>query len=77
MNFKTLISSPRLVIQKIRVIGNGFIAFESDFKTGINVIRGDNSSGRTTLLKLFEFGLGANVSPTRFFIPDSPEKRWR
>ena len=65
--------SPSLVIQKIRVTSDRGVALELDLKRGLNVIRGENSSGRTTLLKLFEFGLGADVVVARFFVPEVQE----
>lgn len=66
--------SPSLFIKAIRVLGNSGIVLElSDLRRGINVIRGENSSGRTTLLKLFEFGFGADITVSRFFIPEIQE----
>jgi predicted nucleic acid-binding Zn-ribbon protein len=65
--------SPSLVIQRIRVTSDRGVALELDLKRGLNVIRGENSSGRTTLLKLFEFGLGADVVVARFFVPEVQE----
>lgn len=64
-------NSPSLVITEIRVSRkNGRLALAATgFGKGLNVIRGENSTGRTTLLKLFEFGLGANLN-IRDFIPE-------
>jgi len=49
-------SSPSLVITEIRVSRkDGGLALQAKgFGKGLNVIRGENSTGRTTLLKLFE-----------------------
>ncbi|MCB8948204.1 MAG: hypothetical protein H6653_09325 [Ardenticatenaceae bacterium] len=64
-------SSPNLVITEIRVShkDGGFALSPTRFEKGLNVIRGENSTGRTTLLKLFEFGLGANLKVGNF-IPE-------
>lgn len=64
-------SFPGLVITEIRVShkDGGFALSPTQFDRGLNVIRGENSTGRTTLLKLFEFGLGANLE-IRHFIPE-------
>ncbi|MEZ4514977.1 MAG: hypothetical protein R3C62_24140 [Chloroflexota bacterium] len=63
--------SPSLVITEIRVSrkDGGLALKATPFSKGLNVIRGENSTGRTTLLKLFEFGLGANLN-IRDFIPE-------
>lgn len=65
------INSPSLVITEIRVSHKvkGLALPATKFSRGLNVIRGENSTGRTTLLKLFEFGLGANLE-IRHFIPE-------
>ncbi len=67
-------NSPNLVITEIRVSrkGGGLALPATKFSKGLNVIRGENSTGRTTLLKLFEFGLGANLN-IRDFIPEISE----
>lgn len=64
-------NSPSLVITEIRVSRkDGGLALPAiGFSKGVNVIRGESSTGRTTLLKLFEFGLGANLE-IRHFIPE-------
>lgn len=63
--------SPNLVITEIRVSrkDGGLALSSTQFSKGLNVVRGENSTGRTTLLKLFEFGLGANLN-IRDFIPE-------
>lgn len=71
------INSPSLQIRQIRVRRKddrgGKLALNlGDFRKGLNIIRGDNSSGRTTLLQLFEFGLGANIRLSDF-IPEVKE----
>jgi hypothetical protein len=66
-------TSPRLMIVRVRVTRRNGAGLALDLVTqsGLNVIVGDNSTGRTTLLKLLEFGLGAHVqSVSQFFIPE-------
>lgn len=71
MKPKTTNNSPSIFIKKIRVTKKtGGLAFKlEESKSGLNVIRGENSSGRTTLLNLLEFGLGGNLSEIKF-IPE-------
>ncbi|MEX0720610.1 MAG: AAA family ATPase [Balneolaceae bacterium] len=41
------------------VVTNGdFIVFDENFHSGINIIRGENGSGKTSLMRLIYFGLG-------------------
>ena len=63
--------SPSIVIKKLRVrrTEGGLALNLEGLRRGLNVVRGDNSSGRTTLLQLFEFGLGANLRQSDF-IPE-------
>lgn len=49
--------SPRLKIIRLEVRGNKGCKIE--FKDGINVIRGDNSLGKTTAIKLIHYALGS------------------
>lgn len=63
-------TSPSLVIRMLRVTNeSGGLALSVEPKNGINVIRGANSSGRSTFLQLMEFGLGATWPVSRF-IPE-------
>src|SRR5829696_9086279 len=61
---------PRLVLEELRVLSrDGRLALSVQFKSGLNVIRGESSSGRTTLLQLIEFGLGKRLA-SHNFIPE-------
>lgn len=63
--------SPSIFINKIRVSTKKHLALKLDhLDKGINVIRGDNSSGRTTFLKLLEFALGNPSLQKKDFIPE-------
>jgi hypothetical protein len=62
--------SPSLVIRILRVTNdNGRLVLNIEPLRGVNVIRGENSTGRSTFLQLMEFGLGATWPVSRF-IPE-------
>ncbi|MGR0115929.1 ATP-binding protein [Ralstonia pseudosolanacearum] len=50
---------PTLRVTRLVVFQGGHIAFDCPFHMGVNVIRGRNSSGKTTVMDLLAFSLGA------------------
>ncbi|HBP30939.1 MAG TPA: AAA family ATPase [Advenella kashmirensis] len=50
---------PTLRVNRLVVFQNNHIAFDCLFHAGVNVIRGRNSSGKTTVMDLLAFSLGA------------------
>ncbi|TNI45676.1 AAA family ATPase [Aeromonas veronii] len=50
---------PTFKISKLTVYQNGHIAFHCDFHDGLNIIRGRNSSGKTTIMDLLAYSIGA------------------
>lgn len=53
----------RIQIQRLKVITrNGQTAYDEYFHKGINIIRGENSSGKSTITHLLFFGLGGSYS---------------
>lgn len=50
-------SSPRLRVVQLEVTGNK--GCKIVFEDGLNIIRGENSLGKTTALKLIHYGFGA------------------
>jgi len=50
-------SSPRLKVIQMEV--TGYKGCKVPFEDGLNIIRGENSLGKTTVLKLIHYGLGA------------------
>ena len=50
---------PTLRVNRLVVFQGGHIAFDCSFHRGVNVIRGRNSSGKTTVMDLLAFSLGA------------------
>jgi predicted ATPase len=59
------IIEPTLEINNLLVIKDEKIAFNGVFKTGLNVITGDNSSGKTTILDLIAYTLGMEEIPLK------------
>lgn len=50
---------PTLMVNRLVVYQGSHIAFDCTFHAGVNVIRGRNSSGKTTVMDLLAFSLGA------------------
>lgn len=50
---------PTLQVHRLVVFQGGHTAFDCTFHKGVNVIRGRNSSGKTTVMDLLAFSLGA------------------
>lgn len=53
---------PTLQIQRLRVEKNTIPVYEENFHAGVNIIRGDNSSGKSTILNFIFYGLGGDLS---------------
>lgn len=51
--------SPTLIVNRLSVFQNGNVAFDCNFHKGVNIIRGRNSSGKTTIMDMLAFSLGA------------------
>ncbi|WP_112287317.1 AAA family ATPase [Rahnella sp. AN3-3W3] len=51
--------NPSFSVSRLKVFQNGHEAFGCDFHKGVNVIRGRNSSGKTTIMDLLAFSIGA------------------
>ena len=51
-----------LLIERFRVTSAGNVVFDERFAEGVNVIDGENSSGKSTLFKLIYFGLGGALT---------------
>jgi hypothetical protein len=50
---------PTIMVSRLIVFQSGHRAFDCPFHPGVNVLRGRNSSGKTTILDLLAFSLGA------------------
>ncbi|SIO49998.1 hypothetical protein SAMN05443247_06603 [Bradyrhizobium erythrophlei] len=55
---------PCLIIKRLVVKRGAAIAYDEVFHTGVNIIRGDNSSGKSTILNFIFYGLGGDLSRT-------------
>ncbi|EJP7751498.1 AAA family ATPase, partial [Escherichia coli] len=50
---------PTLIVTRLTVFQHGHRAFDCEFHKGVNIIRGRNSSGKTTIMDMLAFSLGA------------------
>ena len=52
-----------LIIKKVRYFGEQYYFESPEFKEGVNIIVGDNGSGKSTFSYFIEYGLGGTVKP--------------
>lgn len=53
---------PSLRLSRLVVSGNGRVVYDETFRSGVNIIRGSNSSGKSTIADFIFFVLGGDVS---------------
>ncbi len=53
---------PSLFVQRLVVIKSGYYAYDEVFSLGVNVIRGKNSSGKSTIADFLFYGLGGELT---------------
>ncbi|MBY5855657.1 hypothetical protein ACC696_12915 [Rhizobium ruizarguesonis] len=53
---------PCLIVRRLVVKRGVNVAYDERFHAGVNVVRGDNSSGKSTILNFIFFGLGGDLS---------------
>src|SRR6185437_7974467 len=53
---------PTLIVTRLVVERNSRSAYDEAFHEGVNVIRGENSSGKSTILNFIFYGLGGDLS---------------
>lgn len=51
-----------LLINRMIVFANQKVVFDEKFHTGVNIIRGDNSVGKSSVMDLLYFGLGGDTN---------------
>ena len=54
---------PTLIVNELRVLKDGHVVLSESFHDGLNIIKGHNSSGKTTTLDFLAFGLGSEEIP--------------
>src|ERR1700694_3115102 len=53
---------PTLIVKRLVVERNGQPVYDEPFHIGVNVIRGENSSGKSTILNFIYYGLGGDLA---------------
>lgn len=56
-----ILNKPSVWVQRLVVIKSGVVVYDQAFHLGVNIIRGENSTGKSTLADLIFFGLGGDV----------------
>jgi hypothetical protein len=54
---------PTLIVNELRVLKDDHVVLSESFHEGLNIIKGQNSSGKTVVLDFLAFGLGAEGVP--------------
>ncbi len=57
----TQLLKPSLIVTRLVVKRGKFVAYDEKFHEGVNVIRGENSSGKSTIMNFLFFGLGGDL----------------
>ncbi|OAV66755.1 hypothetical protein Barb4_02759 [Bacteroidales bacterium Barb4] len=61
--------SNHLFLNRLRIVTeNGAVAYDEQFHKGVNIIRGDNSSGKSTVTHFIFYALGGDFSE---FVPEA------
>ncbi len=53
---------PTLSVVRLRVERLGLVAYDESLHQGVNIFRGDNSSGKSTILNFLYYGVGGDVT---------------
>ncbi len=53
---------PKVIVKELMVLKNGGSAYNQKFKYGVNIIRGDNGTGKSSIMDFLYYGLGAEVT---------------
>lgn len=54
--------NPSLFVKRLVITKSGYYVYDETFKLGVNVIRGKNSSGKSTIADFLFYGLGGELS---------------
>src|ERR1700722_18089291 len=58
----TMLYEPTLIVTRMVVERNERSVYDERFHEGVNIIRGENSSGKSTVLNFIYYGLGGDLS---------------
>ena len=53
--------SPTLIVNRVVVERSSAVVYEGAFHRGVNILRGDNSSGKSTIMNFIFYGLGGDL----------------
>jgi hypothetical protein len=53
---------PTLIVTRVVIERDSLVVYDERFHRGVNVIRGDNSSGKSTVLNFIYYGLGGDLA---------------
>lgn len=53
---------PTIILTRLVVLRGKHVAYDEPFHAGVNVIRGENSSGKSTVLNFIFYGLGGDLA---------------
>jgi hypothetical protein len=57
-----MLFEPTLQIREVAIYRGSAHAYRASFHRGVNIISGENSSGKSTILSLIVYGLGADIA---------------
>jgi len=55
-------SRSKLFVNRFVVFGAGKFLYDQEFHVGVNIIRGENGTGKSTVMDLLNYGLGAEIT---------------
>ena len=61
LNIAMTLFKPHLQVGRLIVIKDDNAAYDEHFREGVNIIRGENSSGKSTILNFLFYGLGGDL----------------
>jgi DNA repair exonuclease SbcCD ATPase subunit len=53
---------PTLIVNRLIIERNGTAVYDEHFHAGVNIIRGENASGKSTILNFLYYGLGGDLT---------------
>jgi hypothetical protein len=53
---------PYLIVKRLLILKSGKKVYDQDFQEGVNIIRGKNSSGKSTIIDFIFFALGGDLN---------------